>query len=145
MKQARTMNLKWSYPDFPPRPIKREIIFSLMKYKDALYFVNGSDETLDVVSSESFGFVENLSLEKNPKFLYKNIKPNESVKVEEYDDYFDLDFVLGFYLFIESKNLGKVKITPSPAKGGVVLQELLFKDMTTKKYVRYEKIDKPLV
>jgi len=140
MKQDRTDKLKWEYPDFPPRPIKREVVFSLINYNGGLYFVNGSDETLDIVSSESFGFIENSPLEKNPDFYYESVKPNESIKVEEYDGYYDLDFVLGFSIYIQSKKLGKIKITPPMKKGGVKPQELLFSDMTTPRYVRVEKI-----
>lgn len=136
MKQDRTNNLKWEYPEFPPRTIKREVLFSLLNYKGALYFVNESDETLDVVSSDSFGLIEDSALEKNPKYYYENVKPNESVKVEEYDDYYDLDYLLGFDIYIKSKTLGNIKITPPPKKGGVISQELVYKDLTTKRYVQ---------
>jgi hypothetical protein len=138
MKEERIMNLKWSYPDFPPRPIKRDVIFSLMYYNGALYFVNGSNEVLATVSSESFGFILSSSLENNPKFYYENVKPNESVKVEEYDDYYDLDFVLGFEIFIQSEKLGRIKIIPPMKKGGVKAQELIFSDMSTPRYVTFE-------
>lgn len=141
MKQERTMELKFSYPTFPPRPVKRDVMFSLMYYRDGLYFVNGSDETLDIVSSESFGFVLDSSLENSPKFFYENVQPNESVKVEEYDDYYDLDYVLGFEIFIQSSNLGQIKIVPPMKKGGVKPQELIFKDMTSAKYVSFEKLN----
>lgn len=140
MQQERTMNLKWKYPVFPPRAVKKDVIFSLMQFKGALYFVNGSDEELSVVSSESFGFVLNSSLENSPKFYYENVKPNESVKVEEYDDFYDLDYVLGFEIFIQSKNIGQMKITPPARKGGVKAQELIFSDMSIPKYVSIESI-----
>ena len=135
MTAKRTTDLQWKFPDFPPRPIQREVIFSLMKHEGALYFVNDSDEVLETVSSDSFGFVEDASLEGNPHFLYKDVKPGESVKVEEYDDYYDLDYVLGFYIYIESNALGRVKITPPFAKGGVRPQPLLYKDGTTPRLV----------
>ncbi len=141
MKLERTMNLKWTYPEFPPRPIEREVLFSLMDYKGALYFVNGGDEVLNIVSSESFGFIEDTSLEKGPQYFYENVKPNESVKVEEYDNFYDLDFVLGFDVFIKSKNLGNMRIGPLLKKGGVKAQELIFKDLTLKRYVHMQKIE----
>lgn len=136
MNQDRTNNLKWEYPEFPPRPVKREVLFSLMNCCGALYFVNGSDETLDAVSSDSFGLIEDSALIKNPKYYYENVKPNESVKVEEYDDYYDLDFILGFDIYIKSKNLGNIQIRPPSKKGGVIAQELVYKDLTTKRYVQ---------
>jgi len=58
MTYNRTINLKWEYPSFPPLTISREVLFSLMEYKGALYFLNGSDEILDVVSSDSYGLIE---------------------------------------------------------------------------------------
>jgi len=131
----RVTNLKWKFPDFPPRPIKREVLFSLMKYEGALYFVNGSDEVLETVSSDSFGFVGDAPLVKNPNFLYQDVKSGESVKVEEYDNYYDLDFILGFKIYIHSSSLGKIIITPPMSKGGVIAQPLFYKDGTTPRYV----------
>lgn len=141
MKQDRTMDLKWTYPEFPPRPVKRDVILSLMNYKGALYLINQTNETLSTVSSESFGIILDSALEKNPEFFYKDVKPNESVKVEEYDGYYDLDYILGFDLYIESKSLGKVKITPPMKKGGVIAQELVYADMSLKRCVYLEKLD----
>ena len=39
MKQERITQLKWKFPEFPPGPTKREVVFSLMDFKGALYFV----------------------------------------------------------------------------------------------------------
>ncbi|MEA3490975.1 MAG: hypothetical protein U9R27_03665 [Campylobacterota bacterium] len=108
--------LKWVEPTFPPRVVEREVVFSLMRYGQAsmhghaLYFVNGSDEVLDVVSSDIGGFTGDLLTDDNPSFLYKSVLPHQSVKVEEYDGYYDLDYVLGLDLYIESKRYGKIKI-----------------------------------
>lgn len=140
MEQNRTMKLKWEFPDFPPRPIKREVIFSLMNYEGGLYFVNDSDETLKTVSSNSFGFILDAAIENNLKFNYSDIKPGESVKVEEYDEYYDLDYVLGFNIYIESDNLGKIVITPPCKKGGVIAQPLLYKDRITPRFVNIESL-----
>lgn len=138
MNQDRTDKLKWKYPEFPPRPIKKEVLFSLMNCNGTLYFVNVSDETLDVVSSDSFGLIEDSALIKNPKYYYENVKPNESVKVKEYDD---LDYILGYDIYIKSKTLGNIKITPPPKKGGVISQELVYKDLTAKRYVQLKYLD----
>ena len=139
MKQDRVTSLKFEYPKFPPRPIIREVIFSLMTYKGGLYFVNGSNEVLKTVSSDSFGFVEDFALEKNPSFSYENIQAGESVKVEEYDGFYDLDCVLGFNIYIESNEYGKMKIIPPAHKGGVIQQALVYGDGTTPRYVRLDK------
>jgi len=139
MEQNRTTQLQWKFPEFPPRPIKREVVFSLMKFQGALYFVNESGETLKTVSSDSFGFILDATIENNPKFFYTDIKPKESVRVEEYDDYYDLDYVLGFDIHIESHHLGRIALKPPCAQGGVIAQPLLYKDGTTPRFVRIEK------
>lgn len=140
MPQNRTNNLKWKFPDFPPRPMKKEVVFSLMNYNDGLYFVNGSDEILDTVSSDSFGFILDSSLENNPRFFYENVKPGESVKVEEYDGFYDLDYFLGFEIYIKSNSFGKVKIIPPMRKGGVIAQPLMYKDKSTPRFVTLKNI-----
>ena len=84
MVEERISNLKWTYPAFPPRTIKREVLFSLMKYNSA--------------------------------------------------------FLLGLYIFIESKRLGKIKIQPSINKGGVKPQELAFKDISIPRGVIFQNI-----
>ena len=141
MSDDRITNLRWIYPDFPPRPVKREVMFSLIQFKDALYFVNESNETLDIVSSQSFGFVENAALENSPKFHYKNVKIGESVKIEKYDDFYDLDYVLGINIFVQSNELKKIVITPPLKKGGIKSQELLFCDNSISKYVDVRSIE----
>jgi len=138
MKLDRTNNLKWKFPEFPPRPIKREVLFSLMNYNGGIYFVNESDEVLKKLSNDSFGFVGEASIAGVSNYIYKDINPGESVKVEEYDDFYDLDYMLGFKLYIESEKLGKIMIKPPMAKGGVKAQALVYKDGTTPKYVRLE-------
>ncbi len=140
MEQDRTTQLKWKFPEFPPQVVKREVVFSLMNFQGGLYFVNDSDETLKTVTSDSFGFIENSSIENNPRFNYSDVKSGESVKVEEYDGYYDLDYVLGFKIYVESNTFGKIIITPPAKKGGVVAQPLLYKDDTTPRFVRIEKI-----
>ncbi len=130
----RAPNLQWVEPTFPPRP-KRTVIFSLIHHKGCLYFVNNSDETITAVSSDSYGFVENIATGNNPKASYHDVKPNEGVKVECYDDFYDLDYVLGLYIMIESPKWGKIEITPKSSKGGAKAQALVYEDGTTPLYV----------
>lgn len=140
MEQNRTLQLKWEFPEFPPRPIIREVVFSLMNYKGGLYFVNESDDILKTVSSDSFGFILDSAIEDNPKFIYTDVKPGEGVKVEEYDNYYDLDYVLGFKIYIELNDIERIIITPPAKKGGVIAQPLIYKDGTTPRYVRVERL-----
>lgn len=152
MKNTKIYNervdcLKWVEPTFPPRVVHREVIFSLMTYGrasmehgQALYFVNSSNEILDVVSSDIGGFMGSISSDNNPSFLYKNVLPNESVKVEEYDGFYDLDYLLGFSLSIESKRYGKIKIKPPAKKGGLKKQPLLYADNSLPRYVSLDRV-----
>jgi hypothetical protein len=88
-----------------------------------LYLVNSSVETLDEVSAESGGFQtvddDVVSITSNDGYTYKNVKPNFAVKIEEYDGYNDLDYILQVVVTIQSTNLGTIEILTLPAKGGV--------------------------
>lgn len=139
MKLERVDCLHFTFPEFPPRAVKREVIFSLMEHKGGLYFLNESDEILDLVSTNSYGFMEEINVNSDTTVSYENVNVGESVKIEEYDGYYDLDFTFGFELFIKSKSLGKISIRPPMHKGGVISQPLLYKDGTTPRYVRIEK------
>ena len=130
----RAQDLFWIEPTFPPRP-KRNVIFSLINYEGSLYFVNNSLETLSSVSSKSYGYIEDASIVNNPQYDYTNVKPNEGVKIECYDGYYDLDYMLGLYITIESKKWGKVEIQPHGYKGGVRPQALVYDDDTTPMFV----------
>lgn len=137
----RVENLVWIEPTFPPRP-KRNVIFSLMNYKGSMYFVNNSAEILTSVFAASYGYAEDISTVNNPYYNYMNVKPNESVKVEQYDNMYDLDYMLGLYITIESKKWGKIEIKPRNFnKGGVQAQALVYDDDTTPRYVILKKIE----
>lgn len=88
-----------------------------------LYLVNSSTETLDVVSADSGGFQtvddDVVSITSNDGYTYKNVKPSFAIKIEEYDEYYDLDYILQVVVTIQSKNLGTIEILTLPAKGGV--------------------------
>ena len=62
LKHNRKKNIpKWKDPEFPPRR-KRNILFWLMDegtengYVHEIYFVNDTNEILDVVSTDNTGF-----------------------------------------------------------------------------------------
>lgn len=135
----RAENLQWVEPTFPPRP-KRTVIFSLMNHNGCLYFVNNSNETLLSVSSDSYGYVKDAATINNPQVSYSDVKPNEGVKVECYDDFYDLDYILGLYITIESPKWGKIEIKPNSSKGGAKAQALVYEDGTTPMFVGLKEI-----
>jgi len=131
----RITSLTWEYPSFPPRPIKREVLFSLMHEGPQIYFVNDSNEVLSKVSVNTVGFVGDGSVTNESDKIYKDVKPGESVMLDEYDMVLDSDFVLGLIIEVESEKYGKMSINSKMGKGSVPSQPLIYKDLTTPRMV----------
>jgi len=95
-----------------------------------LYFVNESDEILDFVNADSGGFItfdDGVAPVSNKTgYSYIDVKPNEAVKIEEYDGYYDLDYVLQVVMQVKSENLGNIEILSPSQKGGVEETVLLW-------------------
>ena len=129
----------------PPRkPENRHPILWLAREGNELYLVNSSEDTLDFVVAATGGFqtvdddvVMTVTSENN--YEYKNVKPNCAVKVEEYDGFYDLDFVLQVLLRIQSKNIGCIEIRSPATKGGAGETVLLWNTNENGKYVSINK------
>lgn len=97
-----------------------------------VFFVNDSDEVLDSVSASSGGFITEddgaLAVGDSGGYRYENVQPGEAVKVEEYDEFYDLDYVLQIYLQIDSGNLGTLEFTTFPCKGGIYEAVLMWNE-----------------
>jgi hypothetical protein len=84
------------------RTEKQKPIFYVMRSGEELYFVNGSADFLNSVST-STGGCQTLDdgddvmavSSPDPLYMYKNVKPGEAVKVEHYDRYWDSDYLCG--------------------------------------------------
>ena len=63
------------------------------------------------------------------KYEYKNVKPNDAVKVEEYDGFYDLDYLLQVSMSVQSKNIGSIEISTPPEKSGIGEMILLWDTM----------------
>ena len=128
----------------PRKPELRIPILWLVRDGGELYLVNLSAESLDVVSTASGGFQtvddDVASITSNNGYTYKNVKPDFAVKIEEYDGYYDLDYVLQVVLTIQSKNLGTIEILSSPEKGGVEETVLLWDNGEAGKNVSINKV-----
>lgn len=98
-------------------------LFWLARKGQELYFVNNSDEILDVVSTHTGGCEtcdnEVVRISDDVGFTYRSVKPNEAVKVDEYDEFYDLEYLLQLSLRIESKTQGCINILTRPAKGSI--------------------------
>ncbi len=97
-----------------------------------LYFVNDSDETLEFVKAEDGGFTSvddgavSVWTKEGKGFLYRDVLPREAVKVAEFDDYYDLDYLLAVSVIIKSPVRGVVKLSTPLEKGGTKECVLLY-------------------
>jgi hypothetical protein len=155
MKENKVIDggFEWIPPDkrtsrfggtVPPRkPDTRLPVLWLARDGGELYLVNSSQDTLDFVIADSGGFqtvddgVSMASAEKG--YEYRDLKPNEAAKVEEYDGYYDLDYLLQVSLRVQSKSLGCLEIRSPPEKGGIGETVLLWDNGEVGKYVFLEK------
>ena len=125
-----------------PRPKENRLpILWFAREGKELYLVNSSEEMLDFVAAgiDEFQTVDDdcitVSSENKNKYEYKNVKPNDAVKVEEFDGYYDLDYLLQVSIQIQSKNLGNIEIFSPPEKGGIGEIVLLWDTMEKGKNV----------
>ena len=95
-----------------------------------LYLVNGSDEVLTWVKAEA---ISTITLDDDAfgagsvPLCYYEVKPGEAVKLDEYDGFYDLDYLLTIAVTICSGNLGIQRFSPSPRKGGLKRQGLVWR------------------
>ena len=130
--------IKWG--PMPPR--KKEIRLPLLWLAgdgNELYLVNSSGETFDSVVAGSGGFQtiddNAVSVSTDSSYKYQNIKPNDAVKVDEFDGFYDLDFHIQASLIVKSERIGHVVILTSPKKGGIGETVLLWDSMESGKNV----------
>ncbi len=129
---------------FPPRKHDMRMpIFWLTRKGNDLFFVNDSDETLDLVTTESGSFQTCddavMGISSDEGYRYSDVKPHEAVKVEEYDDFYDTDFLLQVSIFVQSKTRGNFLMRTLPQKGGVSELVLFWETDETGKIVYFEK------
>ena len=108
----------------PPRKAEtRTPLFWLARKGEELFFVNSSKDTLNFVIADSGGFQtvddDVMAVGNNDKYDYKNVKPNQAVKVEEYDGFYDLDYILQVSIRVQSKSIGCIELITPAKKGGV--------------------------
>ncbi len=118
--------------------IKKRITRLSLVGSGSLYLVNESDEVLKSVKAEPWGFSGELTLESDREYVYDNVQPNEGVLVYEPlvdDGIYYSDFVTGMYIWVESEELGNIRINPKVFKNGVEKQVLMYEDLTTPRLV----------
>lgn len=108
----------------PPRKpeLRRPLLWLALDAGD-LYLVNASGETLDSVISDMGGFTTSdddvVTVASDKNYEYKNVENGSAVKVDEYDDYYDLDYLIQVVLRVQSPKFGILEIVSPLEKGGV--------------------------
>ena len=93
-----------------------------------IYFVNSSDEILNVVIYSSSGMQtidDEVSSSASKELSYKDVHPGEAVKIDEYDAFYDSDLLVSYYATVVSDKVGRVDYSTLPTKrciSEVVLQ-----------------------
>ncbi len=133
MKDLKTINdiIKWTPPhqrnsrfggvvstEIEPR----KPLLWVVRDGDEIFLVNETNETLDFVFSNTGGFatwddiVENVS--NRELYKYQDVKNGSAVKVEEFDGFYDLDYIIDVSVSIKSRSLGNQTFTIRGGKGG---------------------------
>ena len=128
----------------PPRKAEqRRPLLWLARNGNELYLVNASTESLDCVTAKSTGFRgaedDFEPVAGNETYAYQNVKPNEAVKVDHYDRFYDIDCTLQVYLKVQSAGLGCIEMVSPLTKGGVGEIVLLWDSGESGKDVAVEK------
>lgn len=115
----------------PPRPLeKRTPLLWFARNGGELYLVNHSNEVLDVVRASSGGFQsvddDVMCRSDGEVHEYTQVGMGDAVLLEEYDGFYDLDFILQINVQLKSEKLGSIEFTSGANKGGVTESVLLW-------------------
>lgn len=94
---------------------------------DELLLVNGSEHVLDLVSFSSAAAItvdDAAHGSGSDKRCYRQVQPGQAVKVDEYDNFYDLDYLISIEIEVIAPGLGTLCFKPSPVKGGLKSQLL---------------------
>jgi hypothetical protein len=139
-KNKRVADVKWERPQeyteglyaapIPPGPDAPAPLFWLIVDGEELFFVNSTDAMLKRVSATLGGFEtcddDVVTVNNGDGYTYKDVRPNEAVKIEKFLTIEDSDWMFQITIHIVSNVLGEMKITPPMEKGKVSGQVLLW-------------------
>lgn len=122
---------------FPPRkPDHRQPLFRVVRQSvskelgDELFLVNHSGEEVDSIHVFKAGFTsaddETIVWADEEGVTYLNVPNGSAVKVDHFDNFYDLDYVLGLQVKITSKKLGEITLQSHGRKGGLKEEVLLW-------------------
>jgi len=148
-KYKRVADVKWKRPQqyteglyaapLKPDPDAPAPLFWLTVDRDDLLFVNSSSETLERVSA-TLGGLETcdddlVTVNNGGGYVYKDVRPNEAVKLDRFSPIKDSDYVFQLTIHIVSDLFGKMKIVPPPEKGKVSGRVLIWNNKEPEKNV----------
>lgn len=131
---------------FPPRkPDHRQPLFRVVRqpesdgHGDELFLVNHSGEEVDSIRIFKTGFItvdgQLYASADEEGVTYLNIPNGSAVKADHFDNFYDLDFVIGLQVEIISKKLGAIKLQSIGSKGGMKDEVLLWETGEPGRYV----------
>lgn len=100
------------------------------KQGSLLFLVNDTGEVLRKVSVEGFGvaaFDDEVCALGGPWLVYTDVPPGAAVKVDAYDDFYDLDYSIGLTVTVAGANFDERTFIVSPKKGGCVEEVLCWR------------------
>lgn len=156
MSQTRRIKNKFSWamerqskPRFPgdSPPHKLEERFPLLwlsRIGRELFLVNSTGETISSVVVDKGQPAPQSNWPNDfgaDSYQYKDIAPNEAIKVDEYDDYYDLDFLIQVRVKVTSPTFGITVLRAPLTKGGISSDTVLVWDtLEAGKHVLMERL-----
>jgi hypothetical protein len=99
-------------------------------FSTGLYLVNWSGETLSRVTSGSGGLQQAddavLTFASDTGYSYEAVAHDEAVRVELFDNYYDLDSLFAVSVTVHSPSLGVLRLSTGLEKGRISEQVLLW-------------------
>lgn len=127
-------------PMSPRTPEKRTPLLWLVRDKNCLYLVNDTGTELEEVIGSSSGYMTAddtvFTASSADDYHYKYVPVGAAVKVDEFDGFYDCDWLLQTSIVVKSSKLGNLQLTSPPEKGGVDETVLLWDTLQYGKNVR---------
>ena len=126
---------------------KKKLLFEIVaktakssNFDVELYFVNRTDETLELVHASAGGFATTdddviAMTPANGGKRFENVEPNGERMVDLYDMIFDSDFAITLYITVKSRRLGAMKFSVSYPRHTYFEGPLYYDDGTTGRHV----------
>ncbi|NLD14056.1 MAG: hypothetical protein GX665_03045 [Gammaproteobacteria bacterium] len=131
-------------PDFRT-PLLRIVRQSIPEEGSELLLVNGSGapiQSITVFKVGSFTADGNvIVLENDTGFAYIDVPHGSAVKIDQFDDYYDLDYIIGFRIEVESEKLGRLLVNCFGNKGGMRDHVLLWDTWEAGRGIGISKLD----